>query len=79
MDKWQTTLRVEGIRREILQIREANRNYKTHATHSVSEIAKHEERLRRLKEIMVELNVLCSFRGTSIGANLNCSFARGCK
>ena len=58
MDKWQTTLRVEEIRREILQIREANRNYKTHTTHSVSEIAKHEERLRRLKEIMVELNVL---------------------
>ena len=58
MDKWQTTLRVEEIRREILQIREANRNYKTHTTHRVSEIAKHEERLRRLKEIMVELNVL---------------------
>jgi hypothetical protein len=58
MDKWQITLRVEGIRREILQIREANRNYKAHTTHSVSEIAKHEERQRRLREIMVELNVL---------------------
>jgi hypothetical protein len=58
MDKWQTTLRVEGIRREILQIREANRNYKAHTTHSMSEIAKHEERQRRLKEIMMELNVL---------------------
>ena len=34
MDKWQITLRVEEIRREILQIREANRNYKAHTTHS---------------------------------------------
>ncbi|MGH9642551.1 MAG: hypothetical protein ACRD3Q_09000 [Terriglobales bacterium] len=58
MDKWQITLRVEELRREILQIREANRDYKAHTTHSMSEIAKHEERQRRLKEIMVELNVL---------------------
>jgi hypothetical protein len=58
MDKWQITLQVEGIRREILQIREANRNYKAHTTHSTSEIAEHEERQRRLREIMVELNVL---------------------
>ena len=58
VDKWQISLRVEGIRREILQIREANRNYKTHTIHNMSEIAKHEKRLQRLKEIMVELNVL---------------------
>jgi hypothetical protein len=58
MDKWQITLQVEGIRREILQIREANRNYKAHTTQSTSEIAEHEERQRRLREIMVELNVL---------------------
>jgi len=58
MDKWQITSRLEEIRREIVQIREANRNYKTTTTHSRSEIAKHEDRQRRLKEIMVELNVL---------------------
>ena len=58
MDKWQITLRVEGFGGEILQIREANRNYKTHSTHNMSQIAKHEERQRRLKEIMVELNSL---------------------
>jgi hypothetical protein len=58
MDKWQITSRVEEIRREIILIREPNRNYKTHSTHSVSEIAKHEERQRRLQEIMVELKVL---------------------
>jgi len=58
MDKLQITSRVEEIRREILHIRETNRNYNTHTTHSMSEIAKHEERQRRLKEIMVELNVL---------------------
>jgi hypothetical protein len=58
MDKWQITSRVEEIRREIVQIREANRNYKTNSPHTMSEIAKHEERQRRLQEIMVELNIL---------------------
>jgi hypothetical protein len=58
MDKWQITSRVEEIRREIVQIREANRKYQTNATHTMSEIAKHAERQRRLQEIMVELSVL---------------------
>jgi hypothetical protein len=58
MDKWQITSRVEEIRREIVQIREANRKYQTNATHTMSEIAKHVERQRRLQEIMVELSVL---------------------
>jgi len=58
MDKWQITSRVEEFRREIHQIREANRNYMGKTTHSVSEIAKHEERQRRLRQIMVELTVL---------------------
>jgi hypothetical protein len=58
MEKWQISSRVEEIRREILQIREANRNYKAKTTHTVSEIAKHEERQRRLQEIMAELTVL---------------------
>jgi hypothetical protein len=58
MDKWQITSRVEELRREILQIREANRNYKRKPTHTVSEIDKHAERQRRLQEIMVELTVL---------------------
>ena len=58
MDKWQITARIEEIRREILQIKEANRNYKSKTTHNVLEIAKHAERQRRLQEIMVELTAL---------------------
>jgi hypothetical protein len=58
MDKWQTTMRVEEIRREIGEIQTANRIYKAHVTHSVPEIAEHEKRQTRLREIMVELKVL---------------------
>jgi hypothetical protein len=38
MDKWHITSRVEELRREILQIQEANRNYKRNTTHNVLEI-----------------------------------------
>ena len=58
MDKWQITSRVEEIRREILQIREANRSYKARVAHTREEIGKYEERQRRLREIMMELNIL---------------------
>jgi hypothetical protein len=58
MDKWQTTLRVEQIRREIADLLEENRIYKIRVTHHKEEIAKHEQRQRRLQEIMVELDVL---------------------
>jgi len=54
----QITSRVEEIRREILQIREANRIYKGRVAHTKEQISKHEERQRRLREIMVELSVL---------------------
>lgn len=58
MDKWQTTLRVEEIRREIAEIQAADRIYKTQVTHSVAKIAEHEERQTRLREIMAELKGL---------------------
>jgi hypothetical protein len=58
MNKWQTTLRVEEIRREITDIQAANRIYKAHITHTVAQNAEHEKRQRRLQEIMVELGVL---------------------
>ena len=58
MDKWHITSRVEALRREILQIKEANRNYKSNTTHNVLEIAKHADWQRRLQEIMVELTAL---------------------
>jgi hypothetical protein len=58
VDKWQTTIRVEEIRREIGNIQTANRIYKAHVAHSLTEIAEHEKRQTRLREIMVELKVL---------------------
>jgi hypothetical protein len=58
MDKWQITLRVEEIRREIAEIQGANRIYKARIAHTMAEIAKHEERERRLQEIIVELDSL---------------------
>ena len=51
-------MRVEEIGREIGEIQTANRIYKAHVTHSVAEIAEHEKRQIRLREIMVELKVL---------------------
>jgi hypothetical protein len=58
MDKWQTTSRVEEIRREIAEIQAADRIYKTQVTHTVAQIADHEQRQRRLREIMGELKIL---------------------
>jgi hypothetical protein len=58
MDKWQTTLRVEKIRREITELRDANRIYKLRVAHSKEETSKHEQRQRRLQEILAELEVL---------------------
>lgn len=58
MDKWQTTLRVEEIRREIAELLDANRIYKMRVAHHKGEIAKHEQRQRRLQEIMAELDAL---------------------
>jgi hypothetical protein len=58
MEKWRTTLRVQEIRREITELLEANRIYKMRVAHHKQEIAKHEQRQRRLQEIMVELDVL---------------------
>jgi hypothetical protein len=58
MEKWRTTLRVEEIRREISELREANRIYKMRIAHSKEEINRHAQRQRRLHEIMVELEVL---------------------
>jgi hypothetical protein len=58
MDKWQTTSRVEEIRREIAEIQAADRIDKTHVTHTVIENAEHEARQRRLQEIMGELKIL---------------------
>jgi hypothetical protein len=58
MDKWRTTLRVEEIRREIIEIREADRIYKWRRTHIREEIAQHEKRQHRIQEIIVELNTL---------------------
>ena len=58
MDKWQTTSQVEKIRREIAEIQAADRIYKTQVTHTVTQIADHEKRQIRLKEIMGELKVL---------------------
>ena len=59
-NKWQMTLRVEEIRREIAAIRGANRIYKAHVYHTVAQNAEHEKRQRRLQEIMVDLGVLSS-------------------
>jgi PleD family two-component response regulator len=53
MDKWQITLRVEGIRREILQIREANRNYKAHTTHHVTTRTQEVHPNRMAKTILI--------------------------
>jgi len=58
MDKWQTTLWVEEIRREISEIQAANRIYKTQVRHTVAQIADHEKRQRRLQEITGELKIL---------------------
>ncbi len=58
MNKWQTTLRVQEIRREITDIRAANRIYKAHVTHTVTQNGEHEKRQIRLQEIIVELGVL---------------------
>jgi len=57
-NKWQTTLRVENIRREIVEIQAANQIYKAHVKHTVAQIADHEKRQRRLQEIMGELKTL---------------------
>jgi hypothetical protein len=58
MEKWQTTLRVEKIRREIAEIQAANRTYKSQIAHTVGEIAHHQKRQIRLQEIMGELKIL---------------------
>jgi predicted aspartyl protease len=58
MDKWQTTSRVEEIRREIAEIQAAGRIHKTQVTHTVAQVEDHEKRQRRLQEIMGELKVL---------------------
>jgi hypothetical protein len=58
MEKWRTTLRIEEIRREISELREANRIYKLRITHTKEEMDSHAQRERRLQEIMVELGVL---------------------
>ncbi len=58
MEKWRTTVRVEEIRSEITELLKANRIYKMRVAHHKEEIAKHEQRQRRLQEIMVELEVL---------------------
>jgi DNA-binding FrmR family transcriptional regulator len=58
MDKWQTTLRVEQIRREIAQIQGADRIYKRHIAHTVEQNAEHEKRQQRLQEILAELDSL---------------------
>jgi hypothetical protein len=65
MDKWQTTLRVEEIRREIAEIQRADRVYKTHITHTMTAIAEHEKRQRRLQEIIVELDTLSRSSATN--------------
>jgi hypothetical protein len=49
VDKWQPTMRVEEIRREIGEVQVADRIYKAHVTHSVAEIAEHEKRQTRGK------------------------------
>ena len=58
MDKWRTIQRVEEIRTEISELREANRIYKLRIAHTTEEIDRHGLRQRRLQEIMVELEVL---------------------
>jgi hypothetical protein len=58
MDKWQTTIRVEELRREIAEILANNRIYKTQAQHTVTEADQHSRRHTRLQEIMSELKIL---------------------
>ena len=50
-----TTLRTEELRREIAEIRNANRIYQMHATHNGPENRLHEARRQRLREIVIEL------------------------
>ena len=52
------SLRVEEIRREIAQIRAANRRYLSYRSHSQLDMGLHETRRRRLQEIVIELTAL---------------------